>query len=303
MTSAPTASPGRDQLLDRVERFYDAVPRVGVRVEEFGPLVLFVREGEGWPFYGRPRLGDPRPPTAADVDRVRARQRELRVPESFEWVAETTPGLRAAVEESGLAVREHPLMVLSPDVPVPDVPVPDTPGPGASGTGTPCPAKPSVVVPGGLAVRILGPSDPALPTALTVPHLAFAAPGTQVGAAGPAELARGIPVHGGAAALDRAAARMASGGSAWAAAVDGTTALCSGQYNRVGGVCEIVGVGTLPSARRRGLALAVTATLVADARSRGVGTVFLSAGDEDVARIYARLGFRRVGTALIAEPH
>ena len=27
----------------------------------------------------------------------------------------------------------------------------------------------------------------------------------------------------------------------------------------------------------------------------------LSAGDEDVARVYARLGFRRVGTALIAE--
>lgn len=30
--------------------------------------------------------------------------------------------------------------------------------------------------------------------------------------------------------------------------------------------------------------------------------VFLSAGDDDVARVYARLGFRRIGTALIAEP-
>ena len=52
----------------------------------------------------------------------------------------------------------------------------------------------------------------------------------------------------------------------------------------------------------RGLGQALTATLVADARSRGVRTVFLSAGDEDVARVYARLGFRQVGTALIAEP-
>lgn len=65
---------------------------------------------------------------------------------------------------------------------------------------------------------------------------------------------------------------------------------------------EIVGVGTLPAARRRGLASSVTAALVADARERGVDTVFLSAGDDDVARMYARLGFRRVATALIAEP-
>ncbi|GAA2346313.1 hypothetical protein Scani_37560 [Streptomyces caniferus] len=46
----------------------------------------------------------------------------------------------------------------------------------------------------------------------------------------------------------------------------------------------------------------MTAALVADARSRGVETVLLSAGDEDVARLYARLGFRSVATALIAEP-
>ncbi|WP_405407995.1 GNAT family N-acetyltransferase [Streptomyces decoyicus] len=70
----------------------------------------------------------------------------------------------------------------------------------------------------------------------------------------------------------------------------------------VGAVSEIVGVGTLPTARRRGLGLAVTAALVADARSRGVEPVFLSAGDEDVTRIYARLGFRRIATALIVGP-
>jgi predicted GNAT family acetyltransferase len=84
--------------------------------------------------------------------------------------------------------------------------------------------------------------------------------------------------------------------------VEDGTALCAGQHQPVGTVSEIVGVGTLPTARRRGLALAVTAALVADARSRGVETVFLSAGDDDVARIYSRLGFRRIATALIAEP-
>jgi hypothetical protein len=30
--------------------------------------------------------------------------------------------------------------------------------------------------------------------------------------------------------------------------------------------------------------------------------VFLSAGGDDVARVYGRVGFRRVGTACIAEP-
>ncbi|MFF3401980.1 GNAT family N-acetyltransferase [Streptomyces sp. NPDC002659] len=86
-----------------------------------------------------------------------------------------------------------------------------------------------------------------------------------------------------------------------AAAVEDGKALCAGQHQPVGPISEIVGVGTLPTARRRGLALAVTAALVADARSRGVETLFLSAGDDD-APIYARLGFRRVATALIAEP-
>ncbi|WP_072654891.1 hypothetical protein [Kitasatospora aureofaciens] len=37
-------------------------------------------------------------------------------------------------------------------------------------------------------------------------------------------------------------------------------------------------------------------------RARSVRTGFLSAADENVARVYARVGFRPVGTALIAEP-
>ncbi|HWM37584.1 MAG TPA: GNAT family N-acetyltransferase [Streptomyces sp.] len=102
--------------------------------------------------------------------------------------------------------------------------------------------------------------------------------------------------------VELAAARILAGLACVAAAVEGRKALCAGQHQPVGTVSEIAGVGTLPTARRRGLALAVTAALTADARSRGVETVFFSAGDDDVARIYARLGFRRVATALIAEP-
>ncbi|MGW5129096.1 GNAT family N-acetyltransferase [Streptomyces sp. NPDC004069] len=270
----------RRELLDRLEQYYDAVPRSGARAEDFGPLTLFIREGQGWPFYARPSLGCSGAVSAADVHRVRARQRELGIPESFEWVAETAPALRAAVEQAGLAVQEHPLMVLGPDVPNPAVPE----------------------VADGVVVRTVGPDDPALPSALAVPHLAFAGPGTGGGSAGLAELGEAVRGRAGDGSVERAATRILAGLTRVAAAVEDGTALCAGQHQPVGAVTEIVGVGTLPTARRRGLAHAVTAVLVADARSQGIETVFLSAGDDDVARIYTRLGFSSVATALIAEP-
>jgi predicted GNAT family acetyltransferase len=75
-----------------------------------------------------------------------------------------------------------------------------------------------------------------------------------------------------------------------------------GSHQPAGGVTEIAGVGTLPSARRRGLAAAVTSELVRDAIDRGIEVVYLAAADDDVARVYHRLGFRRIATALVAEP-
>ncbi|MFF8510985.1 GNAT family N-acetyltransferase [Streptomyces sp. NPDC015492] len=245
-------------MLKRIETYYDAVPRSAARAEEFGPLTLFVREGPGWPYYARPSLGYEGEVTVADVDRVRARQRELGAPEAFEWVAETTPGLRAAVEASGLAVHEHPLMVLE-------------------GGALP------VAGPEDVTVRMVGARDPFLASAVAAPYAAFGAePGPEV--------------------VGQVADRITAGLTHLSAALDDTgTALSAGQHQPVGGVSEVVGVGTVPAARRRGLGLAVTAALVADARSRGVDLVFLSASDGDVARLYGRLGFRTVATALIAE--
>jgi predicted GNAT family acetyltransferase len=67
-------------------------------------------------------------------------------------------------------------------------------------------------------------------------------------------------------------------------------------------VVEVVGVATLPSVRRRGLAAAVTSALTQHALDHGAEVVFLSAGDEDVARLYARIGYRPLATACIAGP-
>ncbi|MFD3546379.1 GNAT family N-acetyltransferase [Streptomyces sp. NPDC058655] len=265
-----------DRTLSELEQYYDTVPRVGgARAEDFGSLTLFVQEGEGWQYYARPALGGVAGAAPAEVERVLARQRELEVPQSFEWVAETSPWLRAAAEAAGLEVHAHPLMVLDPD-------------------SAPVPAHPEV--------RLLAADDPLLTAAVTVPALAFAAPGTAVGEAGPAELAAAAAGPDAEAGRARVSAMIASGRTVMAAAVRDGVVLCAGQYNPVGGVAEVVGVGTLPSARRQGLALGVTAALVAHALGRGARTVFLSAGDEDVARVYGRIGFRRVATALIAEP-
>ncbi|WP_197371288.1 GNAT family N-acetyltransferase, partial [Streptomyces clavuligerus] len=256
--------------------------------EDWGPLTLCVRErpGGNWPHFARPALGASRPPTAADVAQVRARQRELGVPERFEWVAETTPGLRAAAREAGLGVLEYPLMTL------------DT----AEGPA----ADPRTVIPqlpDGVRIRVLEAGDPALPGALAVPRLVFTAPAPGAPRADRAELA----VEAGRLRADGTVAhmeqRMRAGlvRIAVAVAEDGTP-VCAGQHQPAGTATEIVGVGTLPSARRRGIGLALTAALVADARAHGVRTVVLSAADDDVARLYARLGFRHAGTVVIGEP-
>lgn len=251
-------TPYRVRVLNRIESYYDAVPRSSARAEAHGPLTLFVREGAGWPFYARPTLGHSGEVALDAVEAVRARQRELGAPEAFEWVAETTPGLRAAVEASGLTVHEHPLMVLEGD---------------------------GLAVPGpeGVTVRMVDVGDTdALATAVAAPYAAFGMapePGT----------------------AERIGERIGAGLTRLAAALDGGDALSAGQHQPVGPVSEVVGVGTVPAARRRGLGLAVTAALVADARARGAELVFLTASDEDVARLYGRLGFRTVATALIAE--
>ncbi|MGZ8737675.1 MAG: GNAT family N-acetyltransferase [Nocardioides sp.] len=74
-----------------------------------------------------------------------------------------------------------------------------------------------------------------------------------------------------------------------------------GSHGPRGDTTELTGIAVLPRARRQGVGAAITAALVADARRRGIGTVFLSAGDDSVARVYERVGFVRVGTACVAQ--
>ncbi|BBH67000.1 hypothetical protein ACTI_36850 [Actinoplanes sp. OR16] len=284
-------APADSGLFDRLEQFYDALPRPWARVEEIGSLDLFVREGEGWPYYARPRLGS-HTPSAADIIETRRRQRDLGVPEAFEWVHECSPDLLAVARSAGLDVLLAPLLVLDPAALVPDLPIRDA------------------------RIRYLDPASPAfaadLRAARAVARLGFGAPAYRA----PLEVVENTLVIDGAGPAERDAfeeltpeavqatrVMLESGDYVTAVAespAEGILATATSQ--RVGQVAEVVGVATLPSARNRGYASQLTATLTGRLLARGVDLVLLSAGDDDVARLYTRVGFRRVGTACVAQP-
>ena len=263
-----------DDLLAHIEAYYDALPRTAARAEPLGSFTLFVNRGPGWTYYARPTLGATTF-SAADVAQVRARQRALGVPEALEWVAETTPGVRPAAEAAGLQVREHPLLVLDR----------------AARRRAPAPA--------GAGVRLVTDEDD-LALLGAVARVAFGVPGTAVGSEGIEALAAaraGRALEDGAFERGRLRAGWTIMAAAW---VDGHP-VAIGSHQPIAGVSEVVGVATLPAYRRRGIAAALTDALVEDALRGGRRTIFLSAGDATVARVYQRLGFGRIATACVAD--
>ena len=263
MTESATTIP---TILTVLETYYDAAPRPLATTEEVGPFTLFgERDADGWPYYARPRLGSSHTVTAADVAAVRARQREVGVPEALEWVHQTTPSLLAATRETGLTVHECPLLVL--------------------GDGAPS-VSADAGEPGGRVVMLPGDSADLGPVGAAV-HAGF-------GGVDETEVREPPARH---------RALIADGLLAQAGAFDDDgEAVGGGGHSPRADTTELLGIAVLPRARRRGFGAAITRALAEDARTRGVGTVFLSAQDDAVARVYERVGFVRVGTACIAEP-
>lgn len=252
MTSVPSID------LRTIETYYDAAPRSSATTEEVGPFTLFVRTDPlSWPYYARPRLDGADTYTRADVDAVRARQRELRLPEALEWVHDVTPSLLAAARASGLAVQECPLMALDRLVAAPVV--------------------------GDVEIRTLPPDESILGEVTAAVDAGFRE-------SDEVEPPRYRPS---AATVERGLLRMVG-------AFEGGAAIGGGSHGPRGTCTEITGIAVLPRARRRGIGAAIAAALTADATRHGVDTVFMSAQSDTVARVYARIGFVRVGTACIA---
>jgi GNAT superfamily N-acetyltransferase len=72
----------------------------------------------------------------------------------------------------------------------------------------------------------------------------------------------------------------------------------AGEFTQpIDGVSEITSIAVRATWRRRGIAAAVTARLLDDARRSGVETPFLMANEAE-ARVYARVGFERISEVL-----
>jgi GNAT superfamily N-acetyltransferase len=248
-----------DDLLQRVEAFYDAVPRPVADAHERGPLTLFVARA-GWPYYARPTPGA-RSVSDSDVRAVLDLAEELDVPKTLEWVDEVTPTLADAARSAGLVVHRMPLLVLVGEVA--DVPA------------------------AAVQVEMLTPVDSRFADARAAVHAGFQ--GTDEKEPEPVAAWIADRVRDG---LMCAAGAFASDG----AAVGG------GSSQSRGDVCELTGIATLPSWRRKGVGAAITRVLAEGAVAQGATTLFLSAGDDAVARVYERVGFRRVATACTAQP-
>ena len=267
-------SPG---LLDRIERYFALSPLPDTTVRTVGGLDVPIGSPE-WPYPARPQLGGA-PVRSEDVVQALDLQRGAGIPEAVEAFAERNPGLVAAVRSAGLVVDDLPLLVAVDDV--------------------------EVTLPDGVRFFLVGADDPELPTYQRLAQVAFATP---MGAtADPAPSSPGV-------APDRLVdppqptsvlrERIAAGRTVMMIAVEHGEAVAVGSHQplEVEGTAmsEIVGIATLPRFRGRGLGAGLASTLVEHARET-VDTVFLAAGDDDVARVYERVGFARVGTTLVAE--
>lgn len=266
------SSPGPTS--DKLDAYFDAAPRPDAEAVDAGAFTLFVSRTP-WSYYARPAIGHRQAITADDLAVLERTCAEHGVDLAIEWVHEVHPELADVASAYGLELSSHALMVL------------DT-------AGVKAPAMQDV------AVRVLEADDPALLTGRAVADVSFTAGGTAVLPGGAKErdaFAEQLPAE----LVDHLQDRSRRGLTVTAVAIDADGVLAVGSCQPVGEAAEVLAVATLPEHRRRGLAAAVTSTLVAHGAERGVRTALLSAQDDDVARVYERVGFRRVGTMHAAE--
>jgi GNAT superfamily N-acetyltransferase len=240
-----------------------------------------------WPLPARPRAGEEGAVQVADVRAAVELQERSGLPASLEWIGDRCHGLAAVARSAGLVVDELPLLVA-------DDPV-------------------EVTLPAGVRLYLVGADDPRLGLYERLAQLAFAEPGTAAArAARVAEEDRaGVPAVAvgdpGPAELPPTAVlreRVAAGRTVLMVAVEDGEPVAVGAHQPVTfdgrQTSEVVGVATLPRYRGRGLGAGLTSALVEHARQTA-DLVFLSAGDDDVARVYERVGFARVATTCVAE--
>jgi GNAT superfamily N-acetyltransferase len=264
--------PTRPGLLECIERYFAAAPLPDAEIRTTGGLDVPIGD-PAWPYPARPRIGGG-PVTADDVRAAVALQEEAGLSAALEWVPERSPGTATAARAAGMTVEELPLLVAVDPV--------------------------ELLLPVGVRLYLVGADDPELPRYQRVAATAFANPG------GPADV-HDVPLDTSAEALARTEVlreRIAAGRTVMMVAVENGRPVAVGSHQPVAidgtEVSEIVGVATSPRLRGRGLGAGMASALVAHA-GETAGMVFLAAGDDDVARVYERVGFARLATTAVAD--
>jgi predicted N-acetyltransferase YhbS len=264
--------PTRPGLLECIERYFAAAPLPDARIDPVGALDVPIGD-PAWPYPARPRAGEGTV-TADDVRAAVALQEEAGLPAALEWIPERSPETAAAARAAGLTVDELPLLVAVDPV--------------------------ELLLPTGVRLYIVGADDPELARYQRVAATAFANPG------GPADV-HDVPIDTSDDARARTEAlreRIASGRTVMMVAVEKGQPVAVGSHQPVDvdgtEVSEVVGVATLPRLRGRGLGAGIASALVAHA-TETADMVFLAAGDDDVARVYERVGFARLATSAVAD--
>lgn len=264
--------PNPPGLLECIERYFAAAPLPDARVEQVGALDVPVAD-PAWPYPARPRR-EAGPVSADDVRAALELQRAAGLPEALEWVPECSPEVAVAARAAGLPVEELPLLVADDAV--------------------------EVLLPAGVRLYVVGADDPELPRYQQVAVTAFAHPGGR-------SYVRATPPDLSAEGQARTAVlreRIGAGRTVMMVAIEDGRPVAVGSHQPVDvdgtEVSEIVGVATLPRLRGRGLGAGIASALAAHARE-SADVVFLVAGDDDVARVYERIGFARLATTAVAE--
>ena len=259
--------PTRRGLLDCVERYAAAAPLADARMVPAGTLDVPIGS-PAWPHPARPRPGTGRVP-ADDVRAAVVLQEDAGLPGAVEWVVERTPSLGAAAREAGLLVTEFPLLVV-------DDPV-------------------ELLLPAGVRLYLVGAEDPALPHYQHLLETAFAPHHTDPDPEdleGPSDARAGVLRE-----------RVASGRTVVMVALEDGEPVGVGSHHPVDvdgtEITEITGVASSPRRRGRGVGAGLASALVAQARETAE-MVFLTAGDDDVARVYERVGFAWLGSTGVA---
>jgi ribosomal protein S18 acetylase RimI-like enzyme len=251
---------------ERLQAHMRAVARQQYDSVRVPPFTLFFHPSDPLPYlnYAIPdEVPGDAASLAAPLERLKAEfARRGRRPR-FEFVGAVFPALAGALETSGFEIEARPqLMVATPEG-LRDVP--------------PVP---------GLSVETLPATSPldAFRGFLLVQRRAFG-------------------LGGATAVSDEDARWLRDGlgaGLCFVGRIEGEAVAVSMYLDPQDGLTELVGICTLESRRRRGLAGALTHAALRSAFSRGVFVAFLSAADARAGRVYEAAGFTPFGNTVFA---